>query len=108
YTEGSTATDIDVSASNLVIIAPASEYLVRATVTIAYGCEVGFDELSLAHTSSSHGNIAVSEFDPSTCSVQLTGNASVYEYQATLRGKLTFTTTTTNPSSLSRTLQFMV
>jgi large repetitive protein len=98
YAEGSGAVSIDggITASD-----PDSATLSSANVAIS-GYKPGEDLLSFTNQNGISG-----VFDASTGVLSLTGSSSVANYQAALRA-VTYTNSSTNPSTTARTLRIVV
>jgi hypothetical protein len=97
YTENDPATVID---SGVTVSDADSPNLVGATVQITTGCANGQDVLAFANTATITGT-----FTAATCSMVLSGSASVSDYQAALR-TVTYVNTSNNPSTAARTVTF--
>ncbi len=99
YTENDAATAID---SGLTTSDPDSTNLTGATVAITGGFASGQDVLGFVNQNGISGT-----FNATTGVLTLTGSSSIANYQAALRS-ITYTNTSENPSTTSRTITFSV
>ena len=101
FTEGAVPVAID----SAVTVADADGgNLASGRVQLTGGCQPGEDVLALV---APPPGITVSAYVPATCTLDLTGPASIAAFQTALRG-VTYTNSSDNPSTLSRTATFSV
>jgi VCBS repeat-containing protein len=99
FTEGDPATVID---NSITITDNDSPNLVGATVAISGNYATGQDLLGFTNTANITGT-----FNAGTGTLTLTGSDTVANYQAALRS-VTYNNTSTNPSTLQRTITWQV
>jgi Bacterial cadherin-like domain len=99
YVENAAAAALD---SGIAVADADGSTLAGATVRIATGCTESEDVLALP---SPPAGIAVAGYTPATCTLSLTGTASVATYQAALR-QVTYANTSEAPATASRVVRF--
>ncbi|MEM7257583.1 MAG: LamG-like jellyroll fold domain-containing protein, partial [Pseudomonadota bacterium] len=99
YTENAPAAAIT---NTLLVSDPDSTQMVSATVSISGNFAAGEDTLNFTDQSGISGS-----YNPGTGVLNLSGSATATDYQTALRS-ITYHNSSENPSSLSRTLSFVV